>query len=373
MNVENGGRALELITLMNESAGYAVVGRIQSLSLSTYKSDRNFAELDALFDQLLDPVAGTELMALANRDLLSLAQAEISRRLHNVVAAAQSLIDHTRRLGRQLYAGAEEKRLDYERRVKEAFATDPLSRFVVGLRQYCQHYQLPFVGFTWRFTQTASTHEFSLNRDGLLEFDSWTTEAKAYLDSHGDKIDFRAAISEYRDKVVAFYQWFESDVRAIHADVLAELRASKEEYALIELDASIALAEQTRADSPARRVANLFVQVLQPDEVRQVAGQKSPREQMTVALSLLTRRLQVPEAVPERLWALVDRVEEEGGGVAEEKAPVFVTIIPLEDARPELLQEILEGAIIDVWTDEAEARAQVDENGGILIAGKTLR
>jgi hypothetical protein len=69
---------------------------------------------------------------------------EVMCLLHNFVAAAKSLVDHTRVAYRDLYA-ASGAIPQYQTEVDRRFVNDPLSKFIAGLREMAQHVRLPMV------------------------------------------------------------------------------------------------------------------------------------------------------------------------------------------------------------------------------------
>lgn len=150
---------------------------------------------------------------------------EVSRLLHNFVAAAHSLVDHSRVIYRQLYEPAGVL-CDYPTVVRTRFADDPLAQFVHKLRQMAQHYRLPSL------TKSTSIRagrggivgevniELRLRVQDLRQFDGWSPPARIFLAGVGEEIQFRPIVAGYYQQVTAFHQWYQHEQERIHGEGL---------------------------------------------------------------------------------------------------------------------------------------------------------
>jgi hypothetical protein len=158
--------------------------------------------------------------------------AVLDQRLHNFVASATTLIDHTRRHvdGYQGTAFARE----YENR--KVLVTDaPVASFVKSLRNYLLHYRLPLLGHRVSFKSleiAPGSIDFRIeaSTDLLLEWDGWRGRARSYLEHAGEVVDVRAAVVEYGRLVQDLYQWIFEQFPALHAAEIAQLNALRSEY-----------------------------------------------------------------------------------------------------------------------------------------------
>ena len=157
--------------------------QLHGFSLSIYIFDRNFVDLKCLIEFLIKDPRARRLTASRNRDQLQTVQQEIIRFLHNFVASAQSLIDHTRKLHTKLYG--ESGFPEYQQKVASEFKNDPLSQFVKCLRQYAEHYKAPEVAVVSSLsrndTETTQRRSVELLLEDLQAFEGWTSKAKQYL------------------------------------------------------------------------------------------------------------------------------------------------------------------------------------------------
>lgn len=300
-------RPLELMRLIEEAEGSRVISALRTLSWSLYTFDGNVQELDQVIQELEGP-QGLMLAALENRDLLDATQRELARLLHNVVSAAKSLVDHTRILSRDLYARDSTRGDDYQARINDDFKTDPLSQFVNGLRQYCLHYRLPFIGFTLSFSRTGpgfdTSQTFFLNKESLQGFD-WTASARAYLEQCPDRIEFHSVMNDYQQKVHELYEWFWADIQDLYQDELDRLRELEDEYSILELRAQLAFWDLDLEMSDAERVDNLFMTVLETGELAQIREVAEPRHRLEAAMEVLDARLTLPEDLRAQLLDLL--------------------------------------------------------------------
>ncbi|MGN2640597.1 hypothetical protein ACTD5D_31395 [Nocardia takedensis] len=133
------------------------------------------------------------------------------------------------------------KRSDWEEKVyspklSETFGIE--SAFLLKLRDYAVHYELPMPSLNWRMSWSegqSAVYErtFPLSRDTLLKWDGWTKDAKEFLNSQDEEIDFSKVISVYTKAVRGFHTWFMSQVAAA---LQAEEYTSKAEELRLWLD-----------------------------------------------------------------------------------------------------------------------------------------
>jgi hypothetical protein len=216
---------------------YRLHQKLESLGISIYIFERNFAELRDLLVALASGPQAESLYAVKNHDKLVMLARDVIRRLHNFVAASMSLESHTRNLYRDLYADGDRFH-DYQHRVDKDFAQDPLSHFIKCLRQYCQHYQALDLLLTtsWSEENERLARTIGPSLDNLRSFSRWTPEAKTYLRSLDKQVDLLEVAIAYRSKVVSFYQWFGARQSEIHAVELQSLEAKRTDLTLMELE-----------------------------------------------------------------------------------------------------------------------------------------
>ncbi len=182
-----GLRIARLQREMQQMPEYDLYMQLRGFDISIYTFSQNFADLRNII-QALSGKDSEPLFLIRNRDQLQIVEGDIIRKLHNFVASAQSLIDHVRRLHGKLYATSG-RFPDYQPRVDRDFASDPLSQFVGGLRNYCQHYRSPDLSITTSVEGSEMTRRVGLLREDLESFERWEPPAREYLATVEKEVD----------------------------------------------------------------------------------------------------------------------------------------------------------------------------------------
>ena len=120
----------EIVALMKEievMPEYQLYTQIRDLGMSEFTFLGNYADLERDINVLCVPSTPTQIFAVRNRDRLEAVMLHIARQLHNFVAAAVSLIDHTRNLYTKLNVAKGKKPFpEYQARVNQDFGADLL-------------------------------------------------------------------------------------------------------------------------------------------------------------------------------------------------------------------------------------------------------
>lgn len=115
---------------------------------------------------------------------------EVDQRLHNFLASAVSLVDHTRRLTKFFALDVPDIVAEYEVRNATVTELDETS-FLRDLRNYLLHFGVAPLLQTLNFNrgEDAETldHLLKLNAARLLEHDKWSAQSKRYLGGFADR------------------------------------------------------------------------------------------------------------------------------------------------------------------------------------------
>jgi hypothetical protein len=213
-------RQADLLDQYRLSPQLAIRSKIRSFGTSRGIFEANYDELRKCIEHYA-PKSQQELLRWAT-DVAHRRQHlfEVTRLLHNFLAAAASLIDHARVFYRKMYR-AENLMPDYQAKILAEFASDPLAQFIVCLRQYCLHYQTPvvFVSVSMNNITGVIGSGTTLDKAKLLLFDNWNAAARKFLDQSPDSLDLVVICSTYYDKVKGFYIWFEAEQSRIHKGI----------------------------------------------------------------------------------------------------------------------------------------------------------
>ena len=121
---------------------------------------------------------------------------ECARRLHNFLAGAMTLVDHTRVLMDKNYKNTR-LAVTFKNGIELNFAKNPTTRFVQDLRNFMVHRGMPPFGRALRVQPIAGgapnlvnvAGDWYLTKAELMVWDGWKAEAKAYLRSAAEEID----------------------------------------------------------------------------------------------------------------------------------------------------------------------------------------
>ena len=123
------------------SEGYKLKEEIRAFRIGYDIFIGNYADLERILIQAQDPQVWPHLWDEKHRYRLVKFNREVTRLLHNFVAAAKSLVEHTRNHMRAKYAATDFKK-EYQARIDQHFTRDPLVQFVEDLRNYMLHKSL---------------------------------------------------------------------------------------------------------------------------------------------------------------------------------------------------------------------------------------
>ena len=150
---------------------------------------------------------------------------ETYRQLLNLVASAQSLVDHTRILIDKVYSETEFQK-EYHEKLDKELKYHPTQRFIQKLRNYILHVQFPFVSTQFQHKRvsplgdpdalfTASV-KLTLCKKELLIWDGWKEHAKLYLEIQGELIFLDLLVDEYYLLISNFQPWLNQRQKKMH-------------------------------------------------------------------------------------------------------------------------------------------------------------
>jgi len=186
--------------------------------------EANYRELKRVAGQLdaQDDESTLQVLALwSERGRLHAVLDEAARLLHNFLASAMTLVDHTRAHINTWHAGTTFEK-EYKRQVRESFTANPVSRFVQCLRNYNLHYRLPVVSgrLSMEFDPPGQTKSMKsqvmLDVMKLQERDNWDPPSKTYMTRVGKELPVDRLADDYMKLVLPFHDWFRERDLAEH-------------------------------------------------------------------------------------------------------------------------------------------------------------
>lgn len=224
---------------IHASSGVKFLNQLHARSFSLNIFQMNALELMEATRKVRDPEQGLSLMSQDNKEAGQQAHRELSRHVHNFVASAKTLVDHTRVFIEEHYADTTVLS-SYKDQITSTFANEPVSKFVHDLRNYMLHKGLPNSHMFMYFEQDPEKPErgaelttgIRLDTESLLEWSGWTAPAKQYIESAGEYINIHQFSEEYLVRVNRFHSWLEALLHEHHATDLAELAKLQELYTI---------------------------------------------------------------------------------------------------------------------------------------------
>lgn len=310
---------------MSTSAGpplraQAAYQRVNQFRFSVELFRRNYTELLTFLDYFCAPQVAFSYSPVEEKWLWHAGMREIGYLLHNFVAAAHSLVDHTRALYRQLYE-PNQVLSEFPSEVADRFSEDPLSQFVIKLRQMAQHYRLPSLRNTTEVKNIRGgiagdvRISLMLQKSDLVQFGGWNAPAKRFLDESPEEIDLRAVITAYYDHVASFHEWFTHQQQTLHGagpDIYQHLlkhgpvTGPRREIAALD-EAIAALEGQDREKITFGDLEQAFRPVLSIiDDRMLLLCRYDGRVWIRTALAFAKSRFDIPEQLEARILNLLD-------------------------------------------------------------------
>ena len=183
---------------------------------------RNSSELMGLL-ATAETNARYSLMLMTDLELIPGEQAifwaQFDQRLHNLLASATSLVDHTRRLI-SYYEHEPEFTENFRRRNDEVAESD-VALFLRRLRNYLLHFGVAPTMQTLHFggpagQQTDWKFEVQLSGTSLLRWKGWNSQNRSYIKSFDQGLHVRVLVEEYFTKMSDLYQWTTGQYSILH-------------------------------------------------------------------------------------------------------------------------------------------------------------
>jgi len=211
---------------IKSSKGYVISQKINQFYLSKYVFKHNYLELKGHLEKQLAPELAFKLRHADHRDELHELQLETTRFLHNFIASAISLVDHTRVFRMDIFQNANDPfHTEYDAAIKENFTDNELTNFIKDFRQYFLHTKSPRISTINNLADAVKDIKASIVIDKveLLAFSGWKSTAKKYIEELSGPLDVLSTINDYYEWVIKFQGWFEKRQTEIFHTELKEL------------------------------------------------------------------------------------------------------------------------------------------------------
>lgn len=209
--------------------------KIRAFTLNVFQG--NWSDLQKTCDLIENPHSGLRLMHADMEQGNHLAHMEALRHFHNFLAAAKSLVDHTRFFIEDHYAGTPMQDA-YKQKIECDLSQDPLVKFVQDLRNYMLHRELPDSSMSINVSTIENsiaknlTTTITIDKASLLAWSGWTKPSLKHLNSADARISIPSISTPYGEKILNFYRWFDSKLAKYHQTEIDEFKKIQLEYSL---------------------------------------------------------------------------------------------------------------------------------------------
>lgn len=150
--------------------------------------------------------------------------AQTTQRLHNYLAATMSLVEHSRRLMR----GREGEFADEYERQKGGLLANPEVPFMMDLRVFTQHRQLPVLAHSLSMTnintpEAVFESEVELSTHALLKFKRWSPASRQFMKDQGEVVPLRPVVKKHGQLVFSFNAWLFNELQSQNVAALDEV------------------------------------------------------------------------------------------------------------------------------------------------------
>ena len=228
-----GQQLSELREQIEATEGYRIHLKIRALRRTYGVFEGNYRDLIEALDAFGRPEVFMEIWQERNRDQLDAFMNEVARLLHNFLAGAKTLVDHTRAFKNEMYKGRGFDKT-YQEKMESDLSGSPVVNFVQDLRNYVLHKQLPISSATFSFTggeggtMTSLDSAIKLDVNKLRDWHGWTHKSPVYLEALDDKVKIKEVAEQYEAAIGSFYQWFgkqQSELHRVEFEELSDLDA----------------------------------------------------------------------------------------------------------------------------------------------------
>lgn len=232
----NSPSSYQLFKELLASPGMEYLNRRKLRAFTVNIFHGNFSELMKACELVENPEVGLKLMSEEHRETLGTqAHMEVMRLFHNFLAAAKSLIDHTRVFVDDHYRDTPLMQA-YQQKIQADFADDPLMRFIQDLRNYMLHRALPGGSMSLSVSRNPDTNAHDMkstvgiDKKAIETWGKWTKPSLAFLAAADDEIQISQISRAYGERVEEFAKWFDAKLQKHHEADIAAFENLQKEY-----------------------------------------------------------------------------------------------------------------------------------------------
>jgi hypothetical protein len=220
-----------LSTAVYQSNAYRTYLRFHLIGTNYFVFARNYEELKKLLLAAQSPDTFQKLWTEDKQEDMLLVKRELIRMLHNFIASAKTLVDHTRAVIEDWYSDTKFLE-EYESEVQQRFVGNPVTGFIEELRNYALHFRLPITNARYTVATDPATQEqvatqaFVLDKSELMQWSKWTSKGTPYLVSADVEIVVAEIADHYYQEIRGFHDWMMKRLEEIHSDEIEWLKGN---------------------------------------------------------------------------------------------------------------------------------------------------
>jgi hypothetical protein len=234
MNETERASWVELATQDPTATSTRFVLDLNWLDAARYVFDRNYVDAIRIPDSIERNVG---FILEATRQQEATVHREFVRRFHNYLAAAKTMVDHTRAVHKRW--GTDEFSQRWTEMVKLA-AGQPVVKFVQEMRNAMHHSQLPQIDRIMTFEpippgpNTVNPRlRLMVGVNALREMRDWSQVARKYIEQAADRddVDMTVTVKEYHHVADGLHSWFVEEIKKDRKDLLEDFDTRRSELA----------------------------------------------------------------------------------------------------------------------------------------------
>ncbi len=137
-------------------------------------------------------------------------------------ASAMALVDHSRKINKELLIDG------YQEKIENEFRNNPEHRFVQHLRDYVCHYKAVKPGWQIKWTmESERSCNFIISQSEIKKWDGWGPLSKTYIKQNPEGIVVENLFKSYQKHVKDFHSWFQKQIEYKSESVLKEYKKYK--------------------------------------------------------------------------------------------------------------------------------------------------
>lgn len=148
----------------------------------------------------------------------------IQRGIFSATMAAMALVDHTKIFSNHFPVE------QYQEKINESFAENPLHKFVQGLRNFTTHVRIAKSNWVTKWDKEGRSIFFLFSVTDLNNWDGWHALSRTYIASNPEGINVEQLFHDYSKKVKSFHDSFRSRVWERSSEDLKEYLTCKRTY-----------------------------------------------------------------------------------------------------------------------------------------------